>query len=388
MGGALGLEPSICYAAPMRSLTWHAVLGALALVAALGVATTGCRRNGQPGDGAEGDGSGGAEAAADEGPPEGWPRVLVVGPGTEPALYFGAEENAPAFGYINAGVRVRIESGVRNGRVEALLAGPLPTKGWVPVDRIAAYAKQRGRVDGTPFYLGPNDFVNVLGPADEAGQMRVAVRPWLGGATFLDARVGTFPAEQLGDRPVDEATAEQPTPGQCYRLPAGQTVPVYERPTGQPVASLPAQDPPLTVTVLRERAPWFGIRAGFGPYIVGYVQAPLTPCEGPAPEPQPMTPPSSGETPYWMSQESGTLHRVAAGTRVRFNGRTIARLREQGWAREIARQEGDQVDVFLAVNDDLAVRGLVPADALTPVEGQPATAPSAPAAPVPDELAE
>ncbi len=368
--------------ASMRSLTWHGTV--LALLVALSLA--GCNRNAQAGGGG-GDDEGGGEATAEEGPPQGWPRVLVVGPGTEPALYFGPEENAPAFGYVNAGVRIRLESGVRNGRVEALVAGPLPTKGWLPIDRIAAYAQQRGRVEGTPFYLGPNDFVNVLGPSGEPGQMRVSVRPWLGGGTFLDPRVGTFPADRLADQPVDEGTVEQPTEGQCYRLPAGQTVPLFERPGGQAVANLPAQDPPLTVVVLRERAPWYGVRAGYGPYLVGYVQGALTPCEGPQPEPQPMTP-SGGEMPYWMTQESGTLYRVASGTRVGFNGRTIARLRQQGWAREIARQPDGQVDVFLAVDDDVAVRGLVPADSLTPVEGQAPAPAAAPAAPPPDELAE
>lgn len=385
----------------MRSLTWHGAPGTLALLAALALVGAGCRPNRGAADTAQAQDEGsGAEATA-EGPPEGWPRVLVVGPGTEPALYFGPEQNAPAFGYVNPGVRIRLESGVRNGRVQALLAGALPTKGWIPVDRLAAYAQRRGRVEGTPFYLGPNDLVNVLGPAPEEGQMRIAVRPWLGGGTFLDARVGTFPAEHLADRPVDEATAEQPTPGECYRLPAGQTVPVYDRPNGQPVASLPAQDPPLTVIVLRDRAPWYGVRAGYGPYIVGYVQAQLTPCGGPQPEPAPMTPTGTGDVPYWMTQESGTLHRVAAGTRVRFNGRTIARLRRDGWARELGRQAGDQVDVFIAVDDDVAVRGLVPASALTPMlEGAvvspspappPAPAPAPPpepSEPLPDELAE
>lgn len=232
--------------------------------------------------------------------------------------------------------------------------------------------------------------------------MRIAVRPWLGGDDFLEPRVGTFEADLLADRPVDAATVEGPTEGQCFRLPAGQTVPVYDRPGGQPVLSLPAQDPPATVVVLRERAPWYGVRAGYGPYVVGYVQAPLTPCEGPRPPPEPMVPTSTGEAPYWMSQERGNLYRVAAGTRVTFgrnpdgSPRIIARLREQGWAREIGRQ-GEMIDGFIAVNEDVAIRGLVPETALTLVEaGQtaapppaaPAPAEPAPAEPVPDEFAE
>lgn len=376
-----------------RSASWCSILGIL--LALLALLAPGCNRdrNGASDD----DSAGGEESEAPL--PSGWPQVLVVGPGTGPALYVSSAPDAAAYGYVNPGVRVRLESAPQNGRVKALLAGPLPTRGWIPADRIAAYVQQRGRVEGTPFYVGPNDFVNVLGPAEAEGQMRIAVRPWLGGATFLDAQVGTFPTAQLAGRQVDAANAEQPTEGQCYRLPPGQTVPVYERPGAEPVAQLPAQDPPLTVVVLRDRSPWYGIRAGYGPYVVGYVQAQLTPCEGARPAPAPLIPTSGGEVPYWITQEPGNLYRVAANTSVTFNDRTIARLRQDGWARELDRRAGERVDVFVAVNDDVALRGLVPASALTLVEsgerpsGTPA-APAQPAAPpppdedVPDELAE
>lgn len=385
----------------MRSRSSTGAFALLLLSTLLLALTPGCKRGGN-GAPAEENGAGGEATAEAPPPPSDLPRVLVIGPGSGPALFLGSAADAPAFGYLNPGVRVRLESGIQNGRAEVLVAGPLPTKGWVPAERLASYAQARGRVDGTPFYLGPNDLVTVLGPGAEEGQMRIAVRPWLGGDDFLEPRVGTFEADLLADRPVDAATVEGPTEGQCFRLPAGQTVPVYDRPGGQPVLSLPAQDPPATVVVLRERAPWYGVRAGYGPYVVGYVQAPLTPCEGPRPPPEPMVPTSTGEAPYWMSQERGNLYRVAAGTRVTFgrnpdgSPRIIARLREQGWAREIGRQ-GEMIDGFIAVNEDVAIRGLVPETALTLVEaGQtaapppaaPAPAEPAPAEPVPDEFAE
>lgn len=346
----------------------------------------------------EGVGAGGEEVAAPRSTD--LPRVLVIGPGSGPALYLSPDANAAAFGFVNPGVRVRVESGVQNGRVEVLVAGPLPTKGWVPSERLAMYAQQRGRVEGTPVYLGPNDLVNVLGPGAEEGQMRVAVRPWLGGELFLDPQVGTFAADLLDNQPVDAASVEGPTEGECFRLPPGQTVPVYQSPNDPPVTSLPAQDPPLPVVVLRNRAPWYGIRAGYGPYVVGYVQAPLTPCEGAPPAPAPMVP-TGGERPYWMTQEPGALYRIAVNTPVTFGRnpdgtpRVIARLRQEGWAREIGREDG-HVDVFLAVDDNVALRGLVPETALTLVEAgatppapavPPAPAP-APAEPLPDELAE
>jgi hypothetical protein len=368
------------------------VSGLLLLSVSLLALAPGCKRRAN-GEGAEANGAGGEASEAP--PPSGeLPRVLAIGPGTGPALFMGSGESAPAFGYLNPGVRVRLESGVQNGRVEVLVAGPLPTKGWVPVDRLAAYVQERGRVDGTPFYVGPNDLVNLLGPGAEEGQMRIAVRPWLGGQTFLEPRVGTFNAELLADRPVEAGTVEAPTEGQCFRLPAGQSVPVYERPSGEPALNLPPQDPPATVVVLRDRAPWYGIRAGYGPYVVGYVQVPLTPCEGPRPAPEPMVPAPAGEAPSWMAQERGNLYRVAAGTRVTFgrdpdgSPRTIARLREQGWARELRRQDGDQIDAFIAVNEDVALRGLVPESALTLVQAGESAPPPAAAEPVPDEFAE
>ncbi|GAB5546682.1 MAG: hypothetical protein SangKO_064420 [Sandaracinaceae bacterium] len=355
---------------------------------ALSLALAGCRRRGAE-ETEEGASAGGATPQAEEveagPPPEDWPRILVVGPGVGPALYLGHAENAPAVGYLNPGVRVRLESAPLNGRVEVLVAGALATKGWVPLSRVAAYAQHRGRVEGTRAYLAPGDLVGILGPAEDEGQMRVEVRPWMGGASFVGPFVGTFPMEHLADHPPED-DAEGVTPGDCYRLPAGQTVPMYERPGGEPVANLPPSDPGMTVTVLRARGDWYGVRAGFGPYLTGYVQGNLTACGGDAPAPEPMVPASDGDRPYWMGQESGPLHRVAAGTRVRFHGRTIARLRSQGWARELGRQDGGMVDVFVAVDEDVALRGLVPEDSLTLVEGaSPAAAESAPApAPEPE----
>lgn len=357
----------------------------LALLVAMGAG--GCRRGAPTEAGStpdeSADDTAGSEGQAPGPPPADWPRVLVIGPGSGPALYLGYDDSSPAIGYLNPGVRVRLESAPANGRIEVLVAGALATKAWVPANRIAAYAQERGRVEGTRAYVGPGDFVAVLGPTG-TDQMRVEVQPWLGGANFLGPFVGTYPRAQLADRPP-EGEVEGPSEGECYVLPAGQTVPVYERPGGDPIATLPALDPPLSVVVLRQTNGWFGVRAGYGPYVTGYVQG-ITPCAGPLPIPAPMVPASGGERPYWMAQERGALHRVAAGTRVRFHGETIARLRADGWARELGRQDGGLVDVFVAVNDDVALRGLVPEASLTLVEpGEAAPAP-APAEELPDEL--
>ncbi len=372
----------ICYAPAMRFLSSHT--GSIGVVLALSFVAIGCNRgaarsaspedvNVEPSVG---------EEQPPQPPAEGWPRVMVIGPGTGPGLFAGAQSNAPAFGYVNPGVRIRIESAPQNGRIQVLLAGGLPVKAWLPADRVALYAQQRGRVTRTAYYVGPNDLVNVLGPDATPGQMRVSVRPWLGGTSFLEAQVGTIASEQLRDQPVDAATVEGPTAGECYVAPAGQELRVHDRIDGQVVATIPAQQSPVTMIVLRQQAPWYGVRIGYGPYVVGYVQGALTPCQGARPNPTPMAPVGDGTMPHWMRREQGTLYRVAAGTRVVFANRTVARLRGEGWARELGRPSGgENVDAFVAVDDQVAIRGLVPASALTPVEGASAPASAAPAAP-------
>ncbi|MCA9608633.1 MAG: hypothetical protein KC619_23680 [Myxococcales bacterium] len=352
------------------------------------VAAPGCRRRGSD-DASGGDVTGGgasAPAVQPGPPPADWPRVLVIGPGSGPALYLGHEENAPAVGYLNPGTRVRLESNVVNGRAEVLVGGALATKGWVPLSRLGLYVQERGRVEGTRAYVGPGDFLSIRGPSGTEGQMRVEVRPWLGGGNFIGPFEGTYPTAQLGPSPP-EGEVEGVTPGDCYHLPAGQTMTIDESADGEPVANLPALDPPLSVVVLRARNDLFGVRAGYGPYVTGYVRGALERCDGDLPTPEPVVQASTGERPVWMGLESGPLHRVASGARVRFHGRTIARLRAEGWARELGRQDGGLVDVFIAVDDGAAIRGLVREGDLTLVEGAP-TPPPAQEEPeeLPDEL--
>lgn len=370
----------------MRSVSrlgWSRTICLLALALTL---SAGCRR-GQAGQGGGDEGTAGGAVVADVQPgppPADWPRVLVIGPGSGPAIYLGHAEDAPAVGYLNPGTRVRLESNVVNGRVEVLVGGALATKGWVPLPRVGAYTQQRGRVEGTRAYVGAGDFVGILGAAETAGQMRVEVRPWLGGGNFIGPFVGAFPADQLADR-RPEGEIEPLTPGECYRLPPGQTMTIDATAQGEPITTLPALDPPLAVTVLRARNDLFGVRAGYGPYITGYIRGALQRCEGEMPAPDPMVPPSEGDRPVWMQLEDGPLHRVASGARVRFHGRTIARLRAEGWARELGRQEGGLVDVFIAVDDAVAIRGLVREGDLTLVEGAP-TPPPEEEEELPDEL--
>lgn len=289
-------------------------------------------------------------------PPPEWPRVLVAAPGTGPALYLGPASSDPALGYLEPGVRVRLDSAPIQGRVEVLVGGDLPARGWVPLARLGQHVGTRGRIGDTVAYVAPNDVVGFVEPLGAEG-FRVAARVPLRGGEVLGPFLGELPAAQLSDRPF-EGDLPGLTPGDCYRLPPDQDVALYAEIGDEPALALPALDPPLEVTVLRRQAEWYGVRAGYGPYVTGYLRGDLTPCEEDPVDPE-------DELPVWMSRESGPLFRVAAGTRVAFNARTIARLRTGGWARALASTDTPLVDVFVAVDDSMALRGLVPQGALT-----------------------
>lgn len=329
----------------------------------------------------------GDDDAARSGPPEGWPQVLVVTAGEGPALFLGPESDSPGIGYISPGTRVRLDGPPQNGRVPVTIAGGLSARGWIPLGRVGAYTSQRGRIDGTPTYVGVGDLVGLL--ERTSGGFRVQIAPWLGRAE--NDRLGPWTAELPADWLTDQRPAAGDTelnPGTNKRLPAGREVPVFDRPNGRVIATIPASDPPQTVVVLRERGGWSGVRAGVGPYLVGYVQGELEDADAApratwAPEQA-----AEGGMPARIAEEEGPLHRVAAGTRVRFLDRVIGRLRGEGWARELSRVSDGRVDVYLAVDDATAIRGLVRERDLTAVAEPAATAPpggAPPAATTPAE---
>ena len=319
----------------------------------------------------------GSDEDARTGTPEGWPRVLVVTPGSGPALFLGPEDDSPPIGYLSPGVRVRVDGPVRNGRIPVTVAGGLSARGWMPLGRVGAYTTQRGRIEGSPTYVGVGDLVSILEKTE--GGFRVQVGPWLGRAE--NDRLGPWtvelPADWLGsERPEGGDTGLNP--GQNRRLPAGQEVAVYDRPGGRVIATLPPADPPHTVVVLRERDGWGGVRAGVGPFLVGYIQTEgLTEADSP---PRVLyEPPAPGDDgmPARIAAEQGRLFRVAEGARVRFLDRTIARLRGQGWARELDRIDDQNLDVYVAVDEGAALRGIVRERDLTPVSSGRESAPGA-----------
>ncbi len=342
-----------------------------ALVLALAV---GCGGGGSAASGTGGTGGTGATATVD-GPPAGWPAVLMVGPGQGPALYAAGDDNAPPFGYLSEGVRVRVNGAPQNGRLPVTVGGQMVVHGFVPLSRLVAYVNQRGRIDGTPAYLGANDPVGLVSQSSD-GSFRVEIRPRLGreGVADLGPFVGSVPGDWLVDHPEADGDTGL-SPGEFRRVPAGTEVPVYDRPGGAVIARLPALDPPITVVVIRTRDGWNGVRVGVGPFLVGYIQGDLEASSadqlGTRPVPEATTV-AEGAMPERIAVEEGALFHVESGTWIRFYGEQVARLRAVGWAREMSRTSGSaDVDVYVAVDDGVAVRGVVPQSALTRVtEGE------------------
>ena len=74
---------------------------------------------------------------------------------------------------------------------------------------------------------------------------------------------------------------------------------------------------------------------------------------------------AEGATPGRIARErDGNLVRVAAGTEVFFYDADVATVRRTAWAREFSR-DGDEVDVYLAVDAGVALRGIVAASAVS-----------------------
>jgi hypothetical protein len=357
--------------------TDFASMGAWALTGTLLMAA-GCGGGGARTEGGtaanSGGGAGGASACSG-GAPAGWPTVLVARGGTDPALFAGPDDSAPAFGYLSEGVRLRVDCPPSNGRVAVTVGGSLVVHGWVPISRTMVYAAQRGRIDGTPVFLGENDPIGLMS-AESNGTFRVDLRPRLGreGAGDLGPFSGTVSADLLRDRASFEGVDPGLTAGEAMLLPAGMAVQVFDRPNGSVITTLPVLDPPLTVVVLRARDGWSGVRIGVGPYLVGYIEGTLEASTMEAVGTRPTAPDNAvaeGEMPGRIAREDdGTLVRIAAGTEIFFYGEDVGRARGAAWGREFSR-DGDDVDVYLAVDDGVALRGIVPADAVSPVrEGE------------------
>jgi hypothetical protein len=304
--------------------------------------------------------------------PEGWPDTLRVAEGSGPALFLGPSERAAAIGYVSPGVRVRLAGAVEGERVPVRIDGPVKVRAWLATSRLAGYVQRRGRLRGAPLALGVNELVGVRGTTED-GLMRIEARPRFGRTP--DPEVGPFtgvyPPSGVGPDAVADAPTEAQS-GERARLPAGRAVELHARPRGPVVATLPPLERGLPVEVARRRGEWSAVRIGTGPRLVAWFRGPL---EAPDPNDVPAAPAaatvatrSAGRPRALTHDVTLPLWRVRARARVRFDGQVVARLADRGWARELRRTEDGLVDVFLAVDDDVALRGLVRARDLEPVE--------------------
>ena len=310
--------------------------------------------------------SAGASSAMED--PERWPRDFVTGPGGGPALYLSADPDAAAVGYVSPDVGFRIAGFPREGRIPVRINGGLKVKAWLTTDRMSLYAQQAQRIEGTPTYLGAGDAVRVIGPDEAPGMLRVEITPNLGRGP--EHGMPSFPAviadTMLGTTPP--ADAEPVRPGPAHALPANTEVQIFATPDS-PIATIPAMENPPIVSLIRARGRWKKVLVGTGPYIMGYVNVDLTPVENyDEPAARPSTP--IGEVPLRLqNDQQHALWRVAEGARIRSQGRIFTIVDGPAYARELERFEDDNtVDVFVAVDDDVAVRGLVRIRDLQPVE--------------------
>lgn len=300
------------------------------------------------------------------------PGVLSTGRGDGPALFLSSDTNAPAFGFLGEGVRVDLLSGIENGRVRVQTAGPLTARGYLPLERLAARALRRGRVQGTPAYVAPG---NVLGVRGVEGEwLTVWVQPSSRRLEQIGVRLpaftGRFPLALVSGG-VGELAAEPPRPGFRVALPEDAPTEVFDQPGGARIATLPPLTPPLEAALLKDGADWKGIRVGDGPYLVGFVSTKLTRVsEAAPPAAEPEAPVGTQGLPSRLRVDADKpLWRVRGGSKVRFGDVTVAKLEEAAYARELARLPSGEVDVFLAVDEAVALRGAVreeDLEALTP----------------------
>lgn len=310
--------------------------------------------------------------------PANLPQVLVTTASTAPALFAGPDRAAPAFGHVDPGVRVRVEGPIEGERIPVTVGGRLIVRAWAPVERLVTFTSRRGRIEGTPVFVSEGDPVSVVS-VESDGRLRVIVRPRFFRTELSATTVGytgLVTADWIGGGDRGETPDPGLNAGREALLPAGQEVPLYDRPDGTVLVRLPALDPPLAVTVLRERDGWNGVRVGDGPFLVGYVRGELADAPGGLAVAG-AAGRRTGEIPLRIANESGPLYRVARGTRVTFYGEQVATLRDEGWARELSPRQGDMADVYVAVDDAVAIRGLVPVSSLTLAE-EPDAAPASP----------
>lgn len=288
-----------------------------------------------------------------------FPLQLITGEGEGPALFVDAGGTTAGVGYISAGVPIEVLEPPANDRVLVRIRGGMRVRAKMVATRLAAVVQRRGRIRGTPVYVGPGSRVRVLG-FEADGRTRVSASVQIGSRTVTFE--GTYPTVGLGaTRP--EVTPDLMAPGEVQVLHATTPVPLYDAPNGTVVETLPIGDHICRLVQTQDGFHSVIVGDGDGPYLAGFVQGELMGLLRVA---SPPTAPAVGAFPRRLRSDAELpLVHLAAGTRVTFEGETIALLDRPGYARVIERHaETNEADVFVAVDDDLAVRGMVEMAAL------------------------
>jgi hypothetical protein len=296
------------------------------------------------------------------------------------ALFAGPNDKRTPVGYARD-AEVDIVRDARTELVEVRVRGPLEVQGFAPADQLYLRVQRRGQLRGSGAYLAPGNKVRIIGPGEKPSRVQVEAQPVVNGSS-LPALVGTFPLEGLLAT-APPTGAEGPETGRPHSLGAGLPMALHDGAGGALMMVLPPQPRPVLVEVLFEEQGWRAVRVGDGPYLAGFTQAPIVESPRPAAAPPPLLPPTDN-VPLALQREPGELMGLLAGTEVRFDGRVLGRLSQPGFARVLHRHPNGEVDVFAAVDDHVAIRGLVQHDRLQKLAASaPAVQPAPPAVPAP-----
>ncbi|HEX6240597.1 MAG TPA: hypothetical protein VFZ61_06885, partial [Polyangiales bacterium] len=258
-----------------------------------------------------------------------------------PALFLGPEPDAPVVGFLGPDVLVEIAGASDGGRVPVRIRGALWTRGFVPEELLVLRVQRAGRLRGAPVFLGPNDMVNVVGKGEKEGRLQVRAVPRVAGKPLAVAFEGSYPSVGLAAQRAPGAALEPR--GEAYELPAQSALVLYDKPRGEKLFELPASPTPVPLRVLSSANGWAAVRVGDGPYLIGYTSAALSRVEEAAPAAAAVDP-GTGAVPTRLAKEGGVLKRVAAGARVHFGDRVIARLHDPGLARVLTTYSSGEVD--------------------------------------------
>lgn len=300
------------------------------------------------------------------------PEQMLLAYTDKPVFFTGPEPDAGVVGFGSPDLLLTITGPAIQGRLPVRVEGPLEVSAFVPEELLILRVQRRGQVRGTPAYVAPDHALRVLGTAEDSARWRVLVIPVLLGEA-LDPMVGSYPKRGLAPQ-LAPAAAEPPAEGEAALVPAGIPLRLYDQPDGQLVYRVKARSEPWPLRVLGVRGGMTAIRAGEGPFLVGYTEAPLLPAEGVTPnvrDPRPRKPAVRKQAiPARLLRETGPLKRVVRGAELRFDGQVIGRFREPGYARVLAKYPNGELDVFAAIDDSVALRGLLRANEVTALESR------------------